>query len=172
VIPVRSHSTRPKRRQILVDREVQLRLATTAMLATASAVFLVTALTAASFARLAERLPNDGAQVLAALPGTLALAAGLALVATVPWLGLMIVLGTFRVVGPLVRFRQFLRDVASGAQVEPCRIRTGDHLQDVCALLNEATSPLLERNRAAAAEREGAGQGEAESQPDRTRSAA
>jgi hypothetical protein len=63
------------------------------------------------------------------------------------------VLSVFKVVGPLYRFRLYLRGVADGTEQEPCRIRQGDELQDFCDLLNEVTAPLRAeaRERAAAA---------------------
>ncbi len=139
----------PKRRtRLLVDRDLQVRFLVIVALAAASAVFLSTGLTAWSLARLAAELPEDGNRMLARLPALLSWNALLALGLTVPWLMFLALAGTHRIFGPLVRFRHFLHAVADGRQPEPCRIRDGDHLQDVCDLLNVATEPLRATQRA------------------------
>ena len=54
---------------------------------------------------------------------------------------------TFRFAGPIYRFEKYLKALARGEQVEECRIRKGDELQEFCKLLNEATAPLRSRAR-------------------------
>lgn len=133
---------RNRRSRILVDRDLQLRFALIVVLASTSAVFIQTALTSFMLGNIAERLPNDGRAVMEGLPSALAFNAAATLAVTVPWLLLLSLLGTFRIFGPLVGFRTFMRDVAAGRRSTPHRIRQGDHLQDVCDLLNEVTEPL------------------------------
>ncbi|WP_145070409.1 hypothetical protein [Engelhardtia mirabilis] len=151
---------KPNRRtRILVDRDLQLRFALIVLLASTSAVFIQTALTSFMIGRLAEQLPNDGRALMTDVPGALALNAGITLAVTVPWLVFLSLLGTFRVFGPMVGFRNFMRDVAAGRRSSALTIRKGDHLQDVCDLLNEVTEPL----RADIAERQGKGDDESSS---------
>jgi hypothetical protein len=57
------------------------------------------------------------------------------------------ILSTFRIAGPIYRFEQYLKQVARGEVTDPCRIRDGDELWDLCDLINEATAPL--RHKAA-----------------------
>lgn len=52
------------------------------------------------------------------------------------------ILATFRIAGPIYRFEQYLKEVIQGTQVGPCRLRSGDELQELCDLINEATEPL------------------------------
>ena len=52
------------------------------------------------------------------------------------------ILSTFRIAGPVYRFEQYLKEVARGEVSDPCRIRDGDELWDLCDLINEATAPL------------------------------
>ena len=49
-----------------------------------------------------------------------------------------------RVAGPLYRFEMFIGQVVRGETVEPCRIRKGDELQDMCDTINLLTKPLRE----------------------------
>lgn len=49
---------------------------------------------------------------------------------------------TFRLVGPLYRFRVYLQDVAKNGYSAPCRIRKGDELQELCDALNGAVDRL------------------------------
>jgi len=52
------------------------------------------------------------------------------------------ILLTFRLAGPIYRFEQYLRSVARGEQIGPCKIRKGDELQFLCDAINDATEPL------------------------------
>lgn len=56
---------------------------------------------------------------------------------------------TFRIAGPIHRFEQYLKGVAEGRSHEPCRIRAGDELKDLCERINDAVHYL--RGQAAAA---------------------
>jgi hypothetical protein len=50
-----------------------------------------------------------------------------------------------------------LSAVESGEQVEPCSLRRGDRLQDLCAMLNLATLEQRAENGRRAAQRDAAG---------------
>jgi len=50
------------------------------------------------------------------------------------------VMTTFRIAGPIQRFRSFLGALRDGERPADCRIRKGDQLQDFCELLNDATA--------------------------------
>ena len=52
------------------------------------------------------------------------------------------VMTTFKVAGPIQRFRDFLNDLRDGKQPADCKIRKGDQLQDFCELLNDATASI------------------------------
>jgi hypothetical protein len=47
-----------------------------------------------------------------------------------------------KVAGPLYRFEMYLGQVARGETTEPCRIRKGDELQDMCDTINHFTAPI------------------------------
>lgn len=91
---------------------------------------------------IAWRLPNDGAAFQRVLPRLLPASFSMTLALLVPVSLLVGASATLRIVGPLGRFRGFLEDVARGARPQPCRIRSTDELQELCALLNEVTEPL------------------------------
>jgi hypothetical protein len=48
------------------------------------------------------------------------------------------VIVTHRIAGPIYRFEQYLRSVANGEDVGPCRIRTHDEFHELCGLINKA----------------------------------
>ena len=55
------------------------------------------------------------------------------------------ILATHRLVGPIYRFKVFLKQVADGERPADCKLRQGDELQDVCDLINAATAPVRKR---------------------------
>ena len=55
------------------------------------------------------------------------------------------ILVTFRFAGPVYRFKMYLGEVIRGEKPKDCRLRKGDELQDLCAVINQATEPLRRR---------------------------
>ena len=55
------------------------------------------------------------------------------------------VLITFRVAGPVYRLERFLSEVLRGEKPADCRLRKGDELHELCALMNRATAGLRAR---------------------------
>ncbi len=49
---------------------------------------------------------------------------------------------TFRLAGPVYRFENYLRSIAAGENPGPCKIRTGDELQELCTAINLAVDAL------------------------------
>lgn len=74
--------------------------------------------------------------------GVLLTKLGIALLIFAPMTLALGVILMHRVAGPLYRFEQFLAAVARGEHPQPCRIRKGDELVDMCELLNRFTAPL------------------------------
>jgi len=140
------------RKKKLILPRLQLRLVAVFLCTACLTVQATAILVSFTLARLARELPNDGEALMGALPEFLwtNLLLGLCLLLPLT-LGVGIV-STFKIAGPLYRFDKFLRDVRDGRQSEPCRLRRGDELQDLCTLLNEVTEPLRERARAHRAE--------------------
>jgi nitrogen fixation/metabolism regulation signal transduction histidine kinase len=73
-------------------------------------------------------------------------------------IGLLGIVFTHKVAGPIFKMKRLLRQVGGGKLVIRERLRKGDELQDFCVLLNDATAPLRRR--------------EAEAQPQRLDAAA
>ena len=55
---------------------------------------------------------------------------------------------THRLVGPIYRFEKHLTDLLAGRTSSECHLRKGDELQDLCTLMNRATSALRSQNEA------------------------
>lgn len=133
----------PYRRRIrLIRPRLQLRLILTFLGAGMLGLFLQYLLMAASLVSLADALPQDGPVLMGAageiLLESLAISLGV-LLPVVFFLGLW---ATHRFAGPIFRFEAYLRQVARGERPADCRLRKGDELQELCALINEATRPL------------------------------
>lgn len=131
-----------KRRRKLIEPRLQLRFSL-AFLSSALVLVLVQAIVVQFvMQRIAARLPHDGQLLQAEIPGALLISFSVALLLLCPLSLAIGVLSTFRVLGPIYRFRVFLRKVADGTHPDPCRIRKSDELHDFCELLNEVTEPL------------------------------
>ena len=87
-------------------------------------------------------LPNDGSLLLSQFPSILSECLVLTSVLLLPLTLVVGIRSTFRIVGPMYRFRVFLNELVAGNQTEPCRIRSEDELHDFCDLLNRATESL------------------------------
>ena len=111
---------------------------------------------------LADDLPNDAALMTSQLSTLLLLGVGITLLVVVPIAIGFGILATFRVAGPLYRFKQYLGVVAEGEDPGPCRIRQGDELQDLCNVLNRALDRLRVHS---AAEAPAEAEEDAESEP-------
>jgi hypothetical protein len=97
-----------------------------------------------SMSKLAALLPNDRLLVMTQVPRLLSESLFLTFALLFPLTILVGILMTFRIVGPLYRFRVFLSEVIAGKRPADCVIRKGDELQDFCQMLNLATAPLRE----------------------------
>lgn len=53
---------------------------------------------------------------------------------------------TFRIAGPIYRFERFLSAVAEGRETQPCSLRRGDELRELCELINAATASARTAN--------------------------
>jgi hypothetical protein len=121
---------------------LQLRLTFLFVGLTALALLLQYLLFLASLSRASIEAPGDGS-LLFAEAGRLAWSALLPTALVVlPVTFAVGVLAMYRVAGPIYRFERFLESVARGERPRDCRLRQGDHLQELCGLLNRATEPL------------------------------
>jgi hypothetical protein len=131
-----------KRRIKLIKPGLQLKLVAMFAGVSASSLLLQYMLFAARFSEVASTLPDGGSQVLSVLPGILMQVLAMSFAFLLPVMLCVGILATFRIAGPVYRFEQYLKQVARGEVTEPCRIRDGDELWDLCDLINEATAPL------------------------------
>lgn len=131
-----------RRSKKLIEPRIQIRFGLI-FLAMAGLAAMVQSIVMGHFLTdLAAQMRTDGLQLKTALPQVL----GTSFVVTFCMLApLMIVIGirsTFKIVGPLYRFRIYLQSLLAGPVTTPCRIRKDDELQDFCSLLNQVTAPL------------------------------
>ena len=145
------------RRKKLVLAEFQLRLVLLVASAAGVAAGVQALMLDQALGILAQTLPNDSAVLADELPRLMARSTLGTLALLSPLLYCLALAVSFRFCGPLVRFRCFLSAVESGEQVEPCSLRQGDRLQDLCAMLNLATAEQRAENARRAATRNDGG---------------
>ena len=107
---------------------------------------------------LASELPQDGLHFRESIPAVLLNSFLITFVALSP---VMVAFGiglrtTFRVLGPIYRFRVYFQQLADGKNPGPCKIREHDEFQDVCDLINKVTGPLRASRVSSDEEREAA----------------
>lgn len=131
------------RRKIrLIQPRLQLKLIASFLGMSALALALQFLLLAAALSRIAVDLPQDGPFLMEELPSTLTWIVVLSFMICLPLTFCVGVLMTFRIAGPIYRFEQFLRATVKGDKPADCRLRNGDELQDLCTLINQATSSV------------------------------
>lgn len=127
-----------RRRIKLIKPGLQLRL-TGVFLGLSGLGFMLQALhVGLRLSEVSGHLPHDGTFLMSMLPELpieiLLFSFGMLMPLTLA-VGVLI---TFRIAGPIYRFEQFLQAVKTGKQVGPCKLRTGDELQELCQLINSA----------------------------------
>ncbi len=153
---------RKKRKIRLIDPKMQGRFIVLLLMAAGASVMVHAVLSAWAMSRLAVAVPNDGEEILAAIPGVLVQDSLITLGLMIPAFILLGMSASFRVFGPLYKFRTFLQAVAEGKHPERCQIREKDHLHDVCYLLNVVTEPIRKQQVKGASEEDGCGSCETE----------
>jgi len=152
-----------RRRRIVVDRELQLRLVTRIAAAFLGSLlfFLAVALGTPLFLGAMTGIPDWGLSSFGMRVRFLFAFVALPLLAALLILFAVGVRSTFGVAGPLYRFCQVFRDLAALRIPRGVRIRKDDHLQDPARLfdgalvaLHDHLDELQERARAAADELE------------------
>ncbi|MEM7307202.1 MAG: hypothetical protein AAF682_11060 [Planctomycetota bacterium] len=127
-----------------------------------------TVLLAQSLTRVASGMPTGGEYLQQEVPGLLISVLLTSFVLLLPPIFAIGVLTTFRVAGPIHRFKMHLFEVAAGRDPGPCRIRKEDQLHELCALINAA----LDAARAGAPSADAAASAEEEEDADPARRAA
>lgn len=144
-----------RRSKKLVKPWIQLRMMLMFLLATSTVVVGQAILIMFMLTRIATQLPNDGELLIARLQTDMWLYLGITVLFFGPFMMLVGMLGTFRILGPIYRFELYLREIADGGKPADCRIRKGDLLHDLCDLINETTAPLRQTSEDGSEEAEG-----------------
>jgi len=129
----------------LIQPGLQLRLTGSFLGLSLLALLFQLALLANTLAHLADRMPNDKELLLQASSGALIRAFALSVAVVLPATFVVGALVTHRVAGPVYRLCQHLRAVREDATHEPCQLRKGDQLQDLCTEVNATVEALRER---------------------------
>jgi len=135
-----------KRRKKLIDPSLQLKLTVVFVGLTAMGLLLQFGLFARNISHVALRLPNDGLLLVNEMSSLVTSTLVWSFLVFLPITFVVGILTTFRIAGPLYRFRVFMTDILRGDKPADCRIRKGDQLQDFCDLLNRVTAPLREQS--------------------------
>lgn len=125
-----------KRRIKIIKPRLQLKLVSIFVGMAALAILLQSVLVAHHLTGLATELPDGGQYIVDALPGLFIRILVFTIGLVIPLIFAVGVLVTHRIAGPVYRFEQHLTRIAAGEVVEPCRLRQGDELQDLCEIIN------------------------------------
>jgi hypothetical protein len=131
-----------RRRTKLIQPRLQIRLTAAFLGMSALALMLQFIVFTSGLTDLAADLPQDGPMVVERIPSLVIWTAVVSFAVLLPISFMVGVLITFRVAGPVYRLEQFLGSIIRGEKPADCRLRRGDQLQDLCALLNRATASL------------------------------
>lgn len=144
--------TKSKRRIKLIKPGLQIRLTMTFVGLAALALILQFLLLMARLSEFSVFLPEDGAILFDRLDSLLLDVLLTSALLFLPLIFAVGILATFRIAGPVYRFERFLEQLVRGEGSGPCRLRKGDHLQELCDLLNRAIETLEKRQSARALE--------------------
>ena len=137
-----------RRRKKLIKPGIQLRLVFSFVGLSVMGLTLQFLLLGSRMTNSAAALNGGGGDLADEIPAMLLETFGISLAILVPVTFVFGILLTFRLAGPIYRFEQYLKSVARGEQIGPCKIRKGDELQFLCDAINEATEPLRLRREA------------------------
>ena len=137
-----------RRSRKLIQPSLQLRLTFTFVGISALSLLLQFVLFADAINELALQLPQDGSILLGRSAELLTRVLWTSCLGFLPITFLVGILTTFRIAGPVYRFKAFLAQVERGECPPDLRLRKGDELHDLAAQINSATAPLR-RQRAA-----------------------
>lgn len=133
-----------KRRKKLVRPGLQLRIGAVFAGLLALMLGLQFALLTAELSRMAGSMPADGRMLLERTNGLSLKVTLISAFVFLPLTLLVGVLSTFKIAGPIHRFRMFLVAVRDGERPADFRLRKGDEFKDIAVLLNDVTRPLRE----------------------------
>jgi hypothetical protein len=135
------------RKRKLIKTRFQLKLIGVFLGLAAVSALIQTLLVNHSLLKLLGRSEQASHALLGDLPGLLLGNLLLSLGLLLPAMGVIGVLVTHRIAGPVYRFEQHLKAYARGEDPGVCKIRKGDEFNELCSIINSA----LERARQDAA---------------------
>ncbi len=119
---------------------LQLKLIVAFLMLSTISLALQYILVMSTLADVADDLPRDGMIFLDGLSALLARIFMVSAGVLLPLTFLVGLLATHRFAGPIYRFQVFLKQVNAGEKPAACKLRKGDELQELCALINQATA--------------------------------
>jgi hypothetical protein len=128
-----------KRRKRFIKPRLQTRMIGSFVALAALAMLLEFLLLGTKLMSVGGSLSGTGADLASEIPRVLFGAFALSCSLFLPLIFLFGVRITFRIAGPAHHLERFLKDVAEGRESQPCKIRAGDELQELCAWVNAAT---------------------------------
>jgi hypothetical protein len=140
-----SSPERSKRSKKLIKPGIQLRLAGLFAGLTVLCLLLQWLTFSSLLSNAASAMPVGGDYLVDLVPGLLFRSLLISMAVALPLTLLVGVHATHRLTGPIYRFENYLREVAAGTQLGPCKIREGDEFSELCAQINAATEPVRRR---------------------------
>lgn len=140
--PSPEHARRTRK---LIKPGIQLRLAGIFAGLTVLCLLLQWLTFSSLLANAASAMPVGGDYLADLVPGLLFRSLLISMALALPLTLLVGVHVTHRLTGPIYRFESYLREVANGTQLGPCKIREGDDFAELCAQINAATEPVRRR---------------------------
>ena len=132
-----------KRRRKLIDSRLQFRTIGAFVSISAVAMTFQVVLLNQALVDLSVELGPQGGSVLARTPEILGRTLIGSTLVLLPLSYLAGILITHKIAGPAYRMRQHCKAVARGEHPGPCKLRSGDELQDLCDALNEALDATI-----------------------------
>ncbi len=144
-----SNSSPLKRRIKIIKPRLQLKLVGVFVGLAALSVLLQSVLLANRLTDLSVNVPVGGQYLVDAMPSIISEILIFTFGLVLPLIFAVGVLITHRIAGPIYRFEQYLKAVVEEKANGPCRIRSGDELQELCDVINAAVEHLERKARKA-----------------------
>ena len=134
-----------RRRIKIIRPKLQLKLVLTFVGLTILALMLQFMVFLRVITSVAAAQPTDADVLMDAVPTVLLHSLLLTFCIVVPLVFLVGILLTFRIAGPVYRFEAYIKQILSGVNPGDCKLREGDELNELCALINQVTLPVREK---------------------------
>jgi signal peptidase II len=134
-----------RRRIKIIRPKLQMKLVLTFVGLTLLGLMLQFVVFLRTMTSIATSLPSDHDVLMDAVPEVLVQSLLLTFCVVVPMVFLVGVLLTFRIAGPIYRFEAYIKQILRGENPGECKLRKGDELNELCALINQVTLPVREK---------------------------